>query len=160
MDYSRAEPTTSSMKKYHFLWNIYLANFISNYALFRSFKRIIVKSKWVWSGNTTITKCRPTIFMGNYALRMFGYFNRIIVKRKWVWSGNTTITKCRPTYGTLRTSHRTCTVTKQPKDNKSHATSYLFQVKMISKLERTQNNAQQNKDKHRIPTNNGRYIKQ
>ena len=31
---------------------------------------------------------------------------------------------------------------------------------MIAKLEKTQSNAYQNKDKHRTTTNNGKYIKQ
>ena len=31
---------------------------------------------------------------------------------------------------------------------------------MIAELEWTQSNASQNKDKHRTPTNNGKYIKQ
>ena len=46
-----------------------------------------------------------------------------------------------------------------PKDNKSKATSTFFLVKIIAKLERTQSNANQNKDQHRTPTNNERYIK-
>ena len=40
------------------------------------------------------------------------------------------------------------------------ATSSLYLVKMITKLERTQSNVYSNKDKHRAPTNNGKYIKQ
>ena len=42
--------------------------------------------------------------------------------------------------------------------NKTSATSFLF--KMIAKLEWTQSNAYQNKDKHRNTTHNGNYIKQ
>ena len=65
---------------------------------------------------------------------------------KWVWSRNTTITQRRPTHGTVRKSHRTFTVTRHQYDNNSKATSSLFLFKMITKLKRTQSNAQQNKD--------------
>ena len=44
--------------------------------------------------------------------------------------------------------------------NNSEATSFLFLFKMIAKLEWTQSSAQQNKYKHRTPTNNGKYFKQ
>ena len=54
-------------------------------------------------------------------------------------------------------SHRTFTVTRHQKNNKRQATSSLILVTMIARLERTQRNAYQSKDKHRIPTNNGRY---
>ena len=54
---------------------------------------------------------------------------------------------------------QTFTVTRHPKDNKSKATNSRFLVKMITKLERTQSYKYQNKEKHRTPTNNGRYIK-
>ena len=37
--------------------------------------------------------------------------------------------------------HLTFTVTRQPKDNKSKATSSLFLVKMLTKLEWTESNA-------------------
>ena len=74
---------------------------------------------------------------------------------KWIWSGNTTITQRRPSHGTMRKSHRTFTVTRHPKDNKSKASNSLFLVKMITKLERTYSNAYQNKDQHRTPSNNG-----
>ena len=60
----------------------------------------------------------------------------------------------------IRKYHRTLTVTSRHNDNKCKAASSLFRVKMIGKLERTQSNAYQNKDQHRIPTNNGRYINQ
>ena len=42
----------------------------------------------------------------------------------------------------------------------SKATRFLFLFKMIAKLEWTQCNALQNKDKHRTPTNYGKHIKQ
>ena len=45
-------------------------------------------------------------------------------------------------------------------DNNSNVTSFLFRFKMIAKLKWKQINAYQNKDKHRTPTNNGKYIKQ
>ena len=66
-----------------------------------------------------------------------------------------TITQHRPTQGTMRKSHRTFTVTRHPKDNKSKTASSLFLFKMIAKLERTQSNAQQNRDKHRTPRPSG-----
>ena len=52
---------------------------------------------------------------------------------KWVWSGNTTITKCRQTHGTARKSHTT--ITRHQEDKLSKATSSLFPIKMIAKLE-------------------------
>ena len=52
----------------------------------------------------------------------------------------------------MRKSHRTFTVTRHQKDNKSKATSALFLVKIIAKLERTQSNAYQKKR----PTQNPR----
>ena len=57
----------------------------------------------------------------------------------------------------MRTSYTTkFTVTRHPKNNKNKATSSLFLVKMIAKLERTQSNAYQNKDQHRtIPQTMG-----
>ena len=51
-------------------------------------------------------------------------------------------------------THSNNTSVGQPKK----ASSYLFFVKMIAKLEKTQGIL--NKDKHRTPTNNGKYIKQ
>ena len=42
------------------------------------------------------------------------------------------------------TSHRTITITRHQEDNQSKATSSLFPIKMIAKLEMTQSNAQQN----------------
>ena len=49
---------------------------------------------------------------------------------------------------------------KTSERQKRKATSSLFLFKMIARLERTQSNVYQNKDQHRTPTNNGRYIKQ
>ena len=43
----------------------------------------------------------------------------------------------------MRKSHRTFTVTRHPKDNKSKATSSLLLFKMIAKLEGTEGNAYQ-----------------
>ena len=40
------------------------------------------------------------------------------------------------------------------------ATSSLFLFKIFAKLERKKSNAQQNKDKHRTPTTNGKHTKQ
>ena len=55
----------------------------------------------------------------------------------------------------------TFTVTRHPKENKSKATSSLFLVKMIAKLERTIRNAHQNKNQQKNPqTMGGGYIKQ
>ena len=45
-------------------------------------------------------------------------------------------------------------------DNNGKAISFLFLFKIIAKLEWTQSYAEQNKDKHRTPTNNRKYIKQ
>ena len=52
---------------------------------------------------------------------------------------NPAITNRRPNHGTVGKSHRTFTVTRHPKDNKSKATSSLFIIKMIEELERTTN---------------------
>ena len=51
---------------------------------------------------------------------------------------------------------------KTSKDKNCKATSFLslFLFKMIAKLERTQSNALQNKDKHRTLTTNGKHTKQ
>ena len=77
-----------------------------------------------------------------------------------VWSGSITITIYRSTFGTVRKSHRTFTVTRHLKDNKSKAISSLFFVNMIAKPERTQSNAYQNENEHRTPRSQGRYINQ
>ena len=68
-------------------------------------------------------------------------------------SGNTTITYCRPTHGTMRKSPRTPTVTRHQEDISSNATSSLFLVTMIAKLERPLSNAKQNKDQIQSPHN-------
>ena len=60
--------------------------------------------------------------------------------RKWVWSKNTT--NCRQTRGIVRKSHTT--ITRHQEDKQSKATSSLFPIKMIAKLEWTYSNAQQN----------------
>ena len=52
------------------------------------------------------------------------------------------ITNCRQTHGILRKSHTT--LTKHQDDKQSKATSSLFTIEMIAKLEWTQSNAQQN----------------
>ena len=57
-----------------------------------------------------------------------------------------TITHCRPTHGTLRKSYRTSG------RQTSKATSSLFPIKMIAKLERTHSNVQQNKEQAQNPT--------
>ena len=51
-------------------------------------------------------------------------------------------------------------IKRHMKDNKSKAISSFFLIKMITKLERTQNNAYQNEDQHRPPPQkeNGGYI--
>ena len=54
----------------------------------------------------------------------------------------------------------TLTVTRQPFDKNSKATSPLSLFKMIAKLERTQSKVYRNKNKHRTSTTNGKYIKQ
>ena len=65
----------------------------------------------------------------------------VSLKSKWVWSGSTTITYCRPTHGTVRKKHRIFIVTIHLWDNNSKATSFLFLLKMIAKLEWTQSNS-------------------
>ena len=62
-----------------------------------------------------------------------------IKNSKWVWSGNTTITNCRQTRGIVRKSHTT--ITRHQKVKQSKATSYLFPIQMIAKLEWTKTNA-------------------
>ena len=53
----------------------------------------------------------------------------------------------------MKKTHKTLTVTRHLKDNKSKAISSLslFLVKMIAKLERTQSIEYKNKDQHRTP---------
>ena len=73
-------------------------------------------------------------------------------KSKWVWLGNTTITQRRPIHGTTRKSHRTISVTRHQENKQSKATSSLFSMKTIAKLERTLSNAQQNREQTQDPT--------
>ena len=49
-------------------------------------------------------------------------------------------------------SHRTISITRHQEVNQSKATSFLFPIKMIAKLERTQSDAQQNKERTQNPT--------
>ena len=55
---------------------------------------------------------------------------------------NTTITHCRPTNDTVKKSHRSLKFTEHQEDNQSKASSPLFLMKMIAKLERTLNTKQ------------------
>ena len=61
------------------------------------------------------------------------------------------ISKCRQTRGIVRKSHTT--ITRHQEDKQSEATSSLFPIKMIAKLELTQSNARQNinYNNYRIP---------
>ena len=69
---------------------------------------------------------------------------------KWVWSGSTTITYCRQTHGIMRKSHRT--IMRHQEDKQNKATSSLFPIEMIVKVEWTQSNAQQNIEQLQNPT--------
>ena len=62
----------------------------------------------------------------------------------------TTITNCRQPHGTGRKGHTT--ITRHHNDNLSKATSSLFPIKMIAKLEGTSSNLQQNIEKLQTPT--------
>ena len=65
----------------------------------------------------------------------------------------TTITHCRPTHCTVRKSQRTMMVTRHQEDKVYRiAISFLFPIKMIAKLERTQSTAQQNMEQMQNPT--------
>ena len=66
---------------------------------------------------------------------MVQYTLQSVPKSKSLGSGNTTIAHCRPTHGTARKNHKTFTVTIHLKDNKILATSSLFHVQIIAKLE-------------------------
>ena len=61
------------------------------------------------------------------------------------------------THGTARRSH--ITITRHQEDKLSKATSFLFPVKIIAKLEWTQSNAQQNIEKN-TESHNGRNNQQ
>ena len=63
---------------------------------------------------------------------------------------NTPITNCRQTRGTARKYHTT--ITRDQEDKLSNAISSPFPIKIIAKLEWTQSNAQQNRDKLQNPT--------
>ena len=63
---------------------------------------------------------------------------------------NTTITNCRQTHIIVRKSHTT--ITRHQKDKQSKATSSLFPIEMIAKLEWTQVNLQQNIEHLQSPT--------
>ena len=65
-------------------------------------------------------------------------------------SRNITITNCRQTHGTVRKSH--ITITRHQEDKQSKATSSLFPIKMIAKLEWTQSNAIKNIELLQNPT--------
>ena len=69
---------------------------------------------------------------------------------KWVWSEKTTITNRRQPCGTGRKSWST--TTRHHEEKLSKATSSLFPTKMISILERTQCNVQQNIEQLQTPT--------
>ena len=60
---------------------------------------------------------------------------------------------------TVRKSHRTLTVTSHQEDNLSKATSSLFPIKMIAKLERHTVLNSKTMTNQRIPTNNGKNNK-
>ena len=57
---------------------------------------------------------------------------------------------CRQTGVTMRKSHTT--ITRHQEDKQSKATSSLFPIKMIAKLEWRQSNAQQNIERLQNPT--------
>ena len=78
------------------------------------------------------------------------YIQLLVNLSKLVWPGNTTITNCRQTHDTARKSHTT--ITRHQEDKLSKATSSLFLIKMIAKLEGTYSNVQQNIDQLQTPT--------
>ena len=57
-----------------------------------------------------------------------------------------------PQSHTAESEHRTTIATRHQEDKQSNATSYLFPIKMIAKLERTQINAQQSLEQTQSPT--------
>ena len=69
---------------------------------------------------------------------------------KCIWSENTTNTNCKQTHGTARKSHTT--TTRHQEDKLSKATSFLFSIKMIAKLEWTSSNVQHNINQLQTPT--------
>ena len=60
------------------------------------------------------------------------------------------MTNCRQTYGIARNSNTT--IMRHHEDKLSKATSSLFPIKMMAKLEWTQSNAQQNIEQLQNPT--------
>ena len=62
----------------------------------------------------------------------------------------TTLTNCTQTRGIVRKSHTT--ITRHQEDKQSEATSSLFPIEMIAKLQWTQSNAQQNIEQLQNPT--------
>ena len=92
-------------------------------------------SKWVWSGNTTITNCRPNHCNARKSHTSITWHqeDKLSKNSKWVSSGNTTITNCKQPRGTARKS--SSTITRHQEDNLSKAISSLFPIKMIAKLE-------------------------
>ena len=69
--------------------------------------------------------------------------------KKVIMIRNTTITNRRQPHGTVRKSRST--ITRHQEDKSSKATSSLFPIKMIAKLEWTQSNTQQNIRHYRLP---------
>ena len=63
---------------------------------------------------------------------------------------NTTITNPRQTRGTMRKSHKI--IMRHQEDKLSKATSSLFPIKMIAKLEWTKSNVQQSIEQLQTPT--------
>ena len=129
-------------------------------------------SKWVWSGNTTITNCRletegqwvraspASLCFGPWARHIYPSLvlvqprkthpcltERFLMGRK---ESNQTKTNCRQTHGIMRKSHTI--IMRHKEDKQSKATSSLFPIKMIAKLEWTQSYAQQNIEKLQNPT--------
>ena len=76
-----------------------------------------------------------------------------VINSKWVWPGNTTITNRRQTHGTARKSHTT--IMRHQKHKLSKATSSVFPINMIAKLEWILSNVQQNIEQLQTPTMGG-----
>ena len=140
-----------------------------------------LKSKWVWSGNTTITHCRPTHGTMSASHRTFIAARQPKENKNKVSKGTkirnqynqvphlTQDTNGKVTNSQLDTTNESQKVSHFPAgDHKAHinrhslrhskAASSLFRVKLIAKLGRTQSNAYLSEDKDRTPTNNWRYI--
>ena len=108
------------------VWSKYLLNAIVH---------VILKTK------STLNKCIFFQLLSCITHSMI-YMYSNITNSKWVWSGNTTITNWRQTRGTARKSHTA--ITRHQEDKLSKATSSLFPIKMIARLEMEKSNAQQN----------------